>query len=303
MREIFCHTASQRGHTPNYCADADQPFLAEHYPKEKHASLLALFGLALPLGSALGYALGGLIGQTWGWKIAFMLVGVPGIFLGLAAWFLPDKMHQQHSAKISWKEYKTLLQNKPFLYVCLVQAVITFMMGGFSAWAPTYLHRYLQMDVARAGVWFGGLVIVCGAIGTFFGGKLAEKWLKKSPLAYYRVMILALLGCLVPVWLGLLWTHVYAVLACFGVAIVFLFLPTGAIAATLVDTTPASIRAMAFAVNIFIIHLLGDTLSPVLIGLLSNQWGLKLAIWACTTVVLPGLWFCRRASSEKKNLL
>ena len=275
-----------------------QPFLAEHYPKEKHASLLALFGLALPLGSALGYMLGGVIGQTWGWRMAFMLVGVPGIFWGLLAWFLPDEARRLSAPKPHWKEYKILLQNKPFLYVCLVQAVTTFMMGGFSAWVPTYLYRYLQMDVARAGVWFGGLVIVCGAIGTFFGGKLAERWLQKSSSAYYRVMTLALLGCLAPIWLGLLIPHVYAVLSCFGVAIVFLFLPTGAIAAALVDTTPASVRAMAFAANIFIIHLLGDTLSPILIGLLSNQWGLKLAILVCTAVVLPGLWFCRQASKN-----
>ena len=66
-----------------------QPFLAEHYPKEKHAWILGLFGLALPLGSALGYILGGVIGQTWGWRLAFMSVSIPGVLLALLAWFLP----------------------------------------------------------------------------------------------------------------------------------------------------------------------------------------------------------------------
>lgn len=280
-----------------------QPFLAEHYPKEKHASRLALFGLALPLGSALGYTLGGLIGQAWGWRLAFMIVGVPGVFLALLAWFLPDEARRTSTPKPHWKEYKILLQNKPFLYVCLVQAAITFMMGGFSAWAPTYLYRYLQLDAARAGSYFGILVIVCGAIGTYVGGKLAENWLKKSPRAYTHVMMLALLGCLPPVWLGLSAAYLPVVLGCFGLAIICLFLPTGAIAAALVDTTPAPVRAMAFALNIFIIHLLGDTLSPVLIGLLSNQWGLKLAMLICTAVVLPGLWCCRRTGKKPENVL
>ncbi|MBR4355912.1 MAG: MFS transporter [Elusimicrobiaceae bacterium] len=275
-----------------------QPFLAEHYPKEKHAFILALFGLALPLGSALGYMLGGLIGQAWGWRLAFMIVGIPGVFLALLTWFLPDKRSSIPTPKPHWKEYKTLLQNKPFLYVCFVQAAITFMMGGFSAWAPTYLYRYLQLDAARAGSYFGLLVIICGAIGTYTGGKLAEKWLKKSPHAYTYVMTLALLGCLPSVWLGLFSSCLPVVLSCFGLAIVCLFLPTGAIAAALVDAAPSSMRAMAFALNIFIIHLLGDTLSPVLIGLLSNSWGLKLAMPICTAVVLPGLWCCRQTTNH-----
>ena len=276
-----------------------QPFLAEHYPKEKHASRLALFALALPLGSALGYALGGLIGQAWGWRLAFMIVGVPGVFLALAAWFLPDEARHTSAPRPPLREYTALFKNKPFLYVCLVQAVITFMMGGFSAWVPTYLFRYLNLDVARAGTWFGTLVIVCGAIGTYGGGKLAERWLRRSPKAYYYVMLLSLIGCLFPVWLGLAAANIYIVLTCFGLAITLLFLPTGALAAALVDTTPAATRSMAFAVNIFIIHLLGDMLSPALIGYLSTAWDLKRAMLLCTAVVLPGLLFCRLAAREK----
>ena len=274
-----------------------QPFLAEHYPQEKHASRLALFGLALPLGSALGYVLGGLIGHAWGWRLAFMMLSIPGMFLALCVWFLPDPARTRERApRPQWPQYLALFKNKPFLYVCLVQTVITFMMGGFSAWVPTYLFRYLHLNVAQAGAYFGGLVIICGALGTYVGGKLAENWLKKSPNAYARVMKLSLLGCLLPIVLGLFSTHLCAVLACFGLAIVFLFLPTGAIAAALVKTTPADVRATAFAVNILIIHLLGDALSPALIGVLSHAWNLKYAMLLCTLVVLPGFIFCRRLS-------
>ena len=278
-----------------------QPFLAEHYPKEKHAWILGLFGLALPIGSALGYILGGLIGQTWGWRLAFMIVSIPSVLLALVAWFLPDKarLPKAEKNKPALRNYIQLLTNKPFLYVCLVQAVITFLIGGCSAWVPTYFVRHLGLSVGQAGAWFGGLVIVCGAIGTFWGGKWATERLAQSNRAYYEVMAAALLGCVVPIWLGLCATHIYTALACFGAAIVLLFLPTGAIAAALVDTTPASMRAMAFAVNIFIIHLLGDALSPALIGLLSNQWNLKTALWAATAAVIPGLWFCYLATRQK----
>ena len=276
-----------------------QPFLAEHYPKEKHASVLALFGLALPFGSALGYALGGVIGHTWGWRMAFMALSIPGVFLALLAWFLPDEARAGQTTRPALREYGQLFKNKPFLYVCLVQTVITFLMGGFSAWMPTYLFRYLNLNVAQAGAWFGGLVIVCGALGTYLGGVLARNRLKTSPQAYYEVMKLALAGCIGPILLGLWSTHLYTALACFGLVIICLFLPTGAIAAALVATTPAPVRAMAFAVNIFMIHLLGDAISPVLIGAVSNAWNLKMAFLVCTFVIFPGLYFCSRATHLK----
>ncbi len=278
-----------------------QPFLAEHHPPEKHALLLALFGLALPVGSALGYVLGGVLGQSLGWRLAFMAVSIPGMFLAVVSLFLPD--NAAHSSSVEtppkWREYGQLFHNRPFLYVCLIQTVTTFLLGGFSAWVPTYLFRYVGLDVAQAGAWFGGLVIGCGALGTVAGGKLAQRWIKKSSCAYYRVMQVSLVGALGPMWLGLWVTNMYAVLACFGAAIVFLFLPTGAIAAALVAVTPPATRTMAFAVNIFIIHLLGDAFSPVLIGVLSNTWDLKTALWVCTAAVLPGIGACRLAARVK----
>ena len=274
-----------------------QPFLAEHYPKEKHALVLALFGLALPLGSALGYGLGGLVGQTWGWRMAFIVLSVPGVFLALLAWFLPDRALTQRE-KPSWTQYKKLLHCKPFLYVCFIQTAITFIMGGCAAWVPTYFVRYLHVTAAQAGVWFGSLMIVCGALGTFAGGKWAEKQLAYCAWAYYKVMAVALVGSVLPLWLGLQCTHVAAALAWFGLTVFFLFLPTGAIAAALVATSPAPVRATAFALNIFIIHLLGDTLSPVLIGLVSDVWNLKIAIFISTFVSIPGLFFCRRVAKD-----
>ena len=277
-----------------------QPFLAEHAPKEKHASLLALFGLALPLGSALGYALGGVIGQTWGWRLAFIGLGVPGVLLGLCAFFLPDKERLlPDRPRPSLVQYKQLVHHKPFLYVCLIQTAVTFLMGGCSAWVPTYFVRYLHVNAAQAGVWFGVLVIVCGALGTLAGGKWAEKRLSYSAGAYYEVMFVSLAGSIIPLWLGLQCTQLVSALTFFGLTVFFLFLPTGAIAAALVATSPAAVRATAFALNLLIIHLLGDALSPALIGLVSDVWSLKVAIAASSLVVFPGLVLCRLAARQK----
>ena len=94
-----------------------QPFLAENYPREKRASVLALFGLALPAGSALGYIAGGFIGLHGGWRAAFLLAGIPGLILSMLAWSqLTDerRTRQTPAERPGWADYKGLLQNKPF---------------------------------------------------------------------------------------------------------------------------------------------------------------------------------------------
>ena len=146
-----------------------QPFLAEQYPKNKRATILSYFGLALPAGSALGYLLGAVIGASWGWRMAFMIVGVPGFLLGLLTLFqIKDREHRhlEKRKKPGLSQYITLLKNIPFLLLCLAHAMQTFTLGGLSAWMPTYFHRFFDLGIAQAGTVFGAIVILAGALGT-----------------------------------------------------------------------------------------------------------------------------------------
>lgn len=276
-----------------------QPFLAEHYPPRKRATMLACFGLALPAGSALGYLLGGVIGQHFGWRAAFMLVGVPGVFLGLLAWTqIKDAAHknQTRAQKPHTADYWALLKNKPFLFICLAHAMATFAQGGLSAWMPTYFHRYFDMGVARAGLVFGVMVVVCGAAGTYLGGRAADRLLPKTSKAYFITIFVSLL-CMLPfAWLGVHAQREWMALAMFSLAVVCIFLPMGPIAAALVALTRPQVRSMAFAVNIFIIHALGDAVSPMLIGRASDLWGLKTAVLLCTLSAVPACLFTAAAA-------
>lgn len=275
-----------------------QPFLAEQYPAKKHAPVLAAFGLALPVGSALGYTLGGLLGQHWGWRVAFMLAGVPGVFLAVLAWLtLPDTARTKATyQKPGIKEYLPLFKNKPFLLVCFAQAMSTFLMGGLAAWMPLYLHRYTSLSVAQAGTYFGVLVIGGGVLGTYFGGKMAAYWYERTSKAYYYITGISFLVALPFCWWMLCATKTGLVLGALASALVLLFIPTGAIAAALVATTRSEVRAMAFAVNIFVIHLLGDALSPTLIGWVSDGWSLKTAVFLASLALLPGAYAAQRAA-------
>ena len=265
-----------------------QPFLAEHYPKEKRATVLALFSLALPLGAALGYMLGGVLGARFGWRAAFWWVSIPGIVIGIFAFLgLKEPEEQKQVVSVKLADYMQLFKNKRFLWICLAHAMVTFVMGGLSAWMPTYFTRYFGMEVGQAGVIFGTLVVLSGAAGTYVGGKLADYWLPRCQGAYYRVVKIGLLGAFFLAWGGLFIAQIPLAIFCIGLAVACLFMPLGPIAAALVEVTKPEIRPMAFAVNIFIIHILGDALSPVLIGQGADLLGLKVAVVIALAVAVP----------------
>ena len=280
-----------------------QPFLAEQYPKNKRATILAYFGLALPAGAALGYLLGGLIGGHWGWRVAFMIVGIPGFLLGLCVlFFVKDKVYrslEKHS-RPALPQYLTLLRNKPFILVCLAHAMQTFVLGGLSAWMPTYFHRFFNMDITQAGTVFGVMVIAAGAIGTFSGGKIADRLLKRTNYAYFIVISACFILMIPFAGAGILSHRMPFSLITFFIAMVLIFVPLGPISAALVALTSRKIRSMAFAMNIFLIHALGDAISPAIIGQLSDLWGLKMAFLIALSLLLPACLFLYSATKTAR---
>lgn len=267
-----------------------QPFLAEQYPKNKRATILSYFGLALPAGSALGYLLGAVIGASWGWRVAFMMVGVPGFLLGLLTFFhIKDREHRhlEKRKKPGLSQYFTLLKNTPFLLLCLGHAMQTFTLGGLSAWMPTYFHRFFDLGIAQAGTLFGIMVILAGALGTFIGGKLSDKFLQKTNSAHFIVILASFITFIPFAAIGVISSSLPLTIFSFFLAITFIFMPLGPISASLVALSGRKVRSMAFALNIFLIHALGDAISPALIGRISDAFGLAIAVLSCSAVMLP----------------
>ncbi len=268
-------------------------FVAERFPSRLRARILAGFALAMPLGSALGYILGGWLGTHFGWRNAFFIVGFPGIILGLIVLFkIKDtKRHQNKAEKPKPSAYIDLLKNKPFLFICLSQAMATFTLGGLAAWMPTYLHRYLEMSTVQAGAIFGLITVIAGLIGTISGGLAADKLYKKTPNAYYIISYTGLIVTL-PFGIAALFAPTaFTALLLFGIAMVCVFFQTGPIAAAIIVNTDIKIRSMAFALNIFIIHALGDALSPMAMGKFSDAFNLKMAVLFAMLFIIPAAVF------------
>lgn len=274
---------------------------AEGFDKTVRARILAILGLALPLGSALGYLLGGLIGQHYGWRMAFYILAIPGFLLAVWAFvYIKDKRKTQDKNEIKISNYLQFFKSKSFVYVCLAEAMATFTLGGLAAWMPTYFHRYYGFSVAEAGTKFGIMIIIAGLIGTLGGGMLADFSNKFTKRAYFYTTLFGYMMALPFGLLGLLCENQTLALLCFGIAMSFVFMQTS-LNAAIISITSLKIRSMAFAFHIFVIHALGDALSPMTIGKISQAFDLQLAVFIAIVFLIPAIVFCYFAGRTFKG--
>ncbi|GAC1304630.1 MAG: MFS transporter [Steroidobacteraceae bacterium] len=259
--------------------------LADYYPLGKRGRVMAIFFCAIPVGSALGYVVGGLMNAHFGWRAAFFVAGIPGLALAVLCLWLRDPPRGSQdaggpgpAAPSTRTTYRLLLVNRPYVFTVLGYAAYTFAMGGLAYWMPAFLERVRGIPQAQATVSFGAIVVVTGFIGTFLGGWLGDYCAKYSKRAYLIVSAIATLGGAPFVWFALTTASQTVYLACMIVAQLLLFLSTGPINATIVNLVLPQQRASAVALEVFVIHLLGDAVSPFLIGALSDATSLAEAV-------------------------
>jgi len=254
--------------------------LADYFQARTRGRVYAVLNMALPVGAALGYVLGGLIGHRFGWRAAFFLCGAPGLLLAAAMLALPDPPRGAQDGEAQPAHhpagapavaaaaalYRDLLRRPPYMLLVLGFAAYTFGLGGLGFWMPTFLQevRGLSPDDATTG--FGEIVIVTGFFGTLAGGWLGD-WFSRSSrqghLWFSAVTTLvaapvALLALVSPVP-GIYFPAII-------IAELLLFMSTGPINAAITNIVSPLERASAMALSIFTIHLLGDVPSPPLIG-------------------------------------
>jgi MFS transporter, Spinster family, sphingosine-1-phosphate transporter len=258
--------------------------IADQYPRERRGRAFAIFYCAIPIGSALGYVVGGAVDHLAGWRAAFMVAAAPGLLLSLAALRLPDPERGAMDdiapavAAGARGAYRRLVRNVPYVLTVLGYAAYTFAIGGMAFWMPAFLERARGVPRAEATVLFGGIVVATGFLGTFAGGWLGDKLVRRWRNAYLGLSGLATLAAaplavLVfaspsrPVWLGAL-----------VLAELLLFASTGPVNSVIVNVVAPGERASAVALSIFAIHALGDVPSPSLIGRISDATSLATGV-------------------------
>lgn len=277
------------------CYGAISPaFVAERFPLAKRGSALAIFSLAIPVGSALGYAGGGKLGELIGWRHAFWVVGLPGLLLAAICLLLPnDKPHAATPPPI--EGYREIWRVRTFRLITFAGAGMTFALGGFAVWMPTFFHRNFGLSVGRAGLLFGAVTVLSGLAGSLIGGYLSDRLRRSDRTADLLISGWGLLLGMPLAAAAIAAPSLNASIAFLFFAEMMLFLNMGPLNAAIVSVISLEKRSMAFAANIFVIHLLGDAASPALIGWGSDHFGLTRALLCACAALGIGGWICLSA--------
>jgi MFS transporter, Spinster family, sphingosine-1-phosphate transporter len=287
--------------------------LSDLYPLAIRGRILSWFYLAIPVGSALGYVVGGQLVKLAGgpqnreaWRWPFYAVVLPGIVLGVWALFMRDPRDRATAStpfpatdappppakQTRLADYLSLLRIPSYVLDCAGMTAMTFAIGGIGFWMPTYLYEHRlrkEVDLSTINLIFGGITVVAGFVATLAGGIAGDALRKRFSGSYFLVSAAGLLTGF-PMLLGVLhapfpyaWVFLFLAVFC-------LFFNTGPSNTILANVTPPGIRATAFALNIFVIHALGDAISPPVIGWISDRWGMNVAFtFVGVTLLLGGL--------------
>lgn len=255
-------------------------FVADMFPVEKRGRVMGVFYLAIPVGTALGYLIGGFMGPKYGWRAPFYVGAAPGVLLALLLLLIPEpplgQFDPPESKAPERDTLKSLFHNPAFLTATLGMAMMTFALGGLQVWEPTFLHRARGYSVLGANLIFASSTIVNGLTASLLGGWISDRLLRRNKAAHYLVSAVSL-GLGIPAMCVALFASGRPMVVGIFVAEFLLLLNTGPLNAAVINSVGPHVRAAALSANIFIFHLLGDVPSSALIGYVSDKYSLQLA--------------------------
>jgi MFS family permease len=272
--------------------------ISDYFPRERRARPMSFYAMGVSLGAGIAMVLGGqiiawaygrpalvlpLVGELYQWQSVFLVVGLPGLLVAVMMITVkepsrkdkivltPDGHPDDH---LSLKEVANFLWERRSTYATLFlgMSVVTIIGYGYFSWIPTMFMRTWNWDISEIAFAYGVIILIFGPLGVNFGGWLAERWYKKGRrAAHMRVTLLG--ACiLVPasVLAPLMPTPELAVLmlapATLGGAI-----PTATASAALMMIVPNQMRAQTTAIYYFVINVLGLTLGPLLVAVVTDS--------------------------------
>ncbi len=283
------------------------------YPKEKRSRMMGLWNASIPLGSALGIGLGGVIAARWGWKHAFGLVAIPGLIIGVLFFFFARdyktvKLEKPANAKEAARKMRVgeiareFLRTPSLILTYIAFAGNTFLSSAYLTWLPSFFHRYGGVPAGQAGL-KSASVMLFAIIGAPLGGFLADAWMKRRINA--RPLFAGLSSMLsAAVWLvafGLLQdTPQYIVMMLAAIATVTYL---SAAAAITQDVVHPGLWAVSYSICVIVQNLLGSSLGPIVLGAISDARGLQTAMLVAPVAsVFAGILFLAASVFYKRDL-
>jgi len=293
--------------------------LADYFPIDKRASALGIYALGIPIGILFGNFAGGVINDMYGWRNAFLIVGIPGIALALLLKFTVKEPPRGYSeGKVVKKEsipfsevLKTMWAYRSFRYISLGAATQAFVGYGSIAWMPAFLIRTHDMTTTQVGTALGLIIGIAGGLGTFLSGLLADRLGANDVRWYMWIPAIGFLIC-VPFSLAIYLTdNLWLALGLYIIPAFMSNLYTGPTFGMTQSLAPLAMRAAASALLLFIINIIGLVFGPTTVGFLSDLLqsqmnmtdveSLRWALFACAFVYLISFLNYRTAAKYLKE--
>jgi predicted MFS family arabinose efflux permease len=260
-------------------------WIQNHVSEDARPRALGVFFMAIPVGAALGYALGGGVSAWLGWRAALAVAGVPGVCLAYVLWRVDMPFSMPSEPVKSTQVLHALVRNRVYCTWVCVYAAYTFALGGLAYWMPAFLKREHGWDVVQATSVFGLITVCTGIAGTWCGVRVWEFLRVHTWRAYVWTACISI-GCALPFVCGVLvWRNTWVVVLCMVCAQWFLFMLTSPVNAAILSSVQTDQKAFAMAFSTFCIHAFGDVPSPLLIGWLSDKSSLGAAM-VCVPLAL-----------------
>jgi predicted MFS family arabinose efflux permease len=277
--------------------------IADLYPPERRSTAMAIFGTGINWGILIGFLVGGWINEWYGWRVAFLVVGLPGILLALAVQLTVKEPPRGYSEALKteskpprfWTVVGFMWRSPVLRHIVIAGALVSFAGYASVIWVPIYLVRIHEMGTGEVGSYLALLIGVGGAIGIYLGGRLADfmaarrgqQWLPWV-VAISSLMTLPLLYLTFMAQTPMAAIAAYALPAMFGT----LYVAPGF--ALIQNSTPLEMRSVAAAINLFITNIIGLGLGPFSVGLFSDlfaqSYGADGLRWGLTTTIIILLW-------------
>ena len=275
--------------------------ISDYYEPQKRATALSIYSTGVYIGVGLGFIIGGVIAKEYGWRIALLALGIPGMLYSLLVYFTVKKptkglTDKDTSAKkdLSIMQVVSLLfKKRTFVFIAFASGFQAFGNYGVGNWLPSFLSRLHGMPIDKIGITLGLIAAFCGGLGTFAGGYLTDKFQNRGIKWYCWIPALAILLNILPALYVFFGGNLTIVIVMLSLSYFLSALYLGPSIAITHSLVPAEMRAFSSAVLFFILNAIGLGLGPLVVGFLSDYLepssGTEALRWAYLVTIATGL--------------
>lgn len=276
----FCIGIGEAG-----CLVIGPPLIADYFIRAQRGRALSVFFLGMPLGGTAGYIVAALVAKYvhWphaddgSWRNAFYFAGLPGIGLAVFVWMLHDPRAgsatggSSPESRTTFSSYLELFRNRTLMMIILAQAFAVIILVPLLHFGVHFLEVKHAMDKDEASLSLGGIALVAGGLGNFVSGILGDRLGKRMHGGYALLAAVGYTAGLPFLIVGFIATSKIVMLLSLTAGAFCYFLCMPAVNTQIANCVRALQRPMAFALAVFILHLLGDTFAPILFGSVSDR--------------------------------